>query len=518
MQKAWQGILWTLLGLALVCAMPSDQSLWLDEGYTAPYAQEGDFRSFVDRITADPGSEALRPLGMVSFWLGAKVFGSSEIGLRRVSALWVAVAVILLWRCGQLLGYPWLPALLAVHPFVWYYATDARPYTMLIAMGAGVLYALLAILAGEATTDRGLSILVLFGLLLSATDVLGVLLFAAAVAVVAAVLVGRGWRPRRRHLAAFVVAGVALALLGAYYVATLSRGVETGWEGVWRVSASNLLFAAYEHLGFAGFGPGRYELRQAVLGGDLEGVLQTFARPSAIGLPILAGLYLAMLRRLARRLRAGREGASSQLLGAGAVILLTTAAIFAVSWAARFSFWGRHLAPLCVFVVLVAVVAAHDPSKRGRSLSPLTLALALAWLASSLLLRWHDSHRRDDYRAASGIALAAAENGETVWWVASRLCGEYYGLRFCDPFPVPERGLAAIQAASDRPRQRGRCVVPLESPEAEDLAGLPQADLIVISRPEFYDHRGAIRTHLTTHAFTTVDQPTAFQVLRTPAP
>ena len=77
----------------------------------------------------------------------------------------------------------------------------------------------------------------------------------------------------------------ALALLGLYYLATLARGVVTGWEQVWSVNLGNIAFAAYEHLGFAGFGPSRNELRQVVLTENLGGVVRTFVRPSAIGLP-----------------------------------------------------------------------------------------------------------------------------------------------------------------------------------------------------------------------------------------
>ncbi len=497
--KDQRGLLWTLLGLVLVCAMPSGRSLWLDEGYTAPYARDVDASSFIDRMLSDEGSEALRPLGMLSFWVGAKIFGSSELGLRAVSAMWAAIAVLLLWRTGRMIGGPWLPSLLAAHPFLWYYAGDARPYTMLVAMGAGLLYALVAVLAGGATTDRGLGALLIFGVLVSATDVLGVLLFGPVFGVVVGLLVRQGWRPRSRQLAAFGTSIVILAALGVYYVVTVSRGVETGWEGVWRVGLGNLLFAAYEHLGFAGFGPGRNELRQAVLGGELEAVIQTFVRPSAVGLPILGVLYVVLLLRLARRLRAGLSGRELPLFAVGAVIAMTTAAIFAVSVVVKFPFWGRHLAALCPFIVLFVALAVGGSREHTRSWpDPLTLCLGIVWLVSSLLLRFHDTHRRDDYRSASGIARTAVERGETVWWVASPHCGEYYGLRFCDPPSESE----------------GECVVWLESPDFADLRILPDPDLIVISRPEFFDHRGAIRSRIASNGFAVVEQPVAFQIFR----
>ena len=152
--------------------------------------------------------------------------------------------------------------------------------------------------------------------------------------------------------------------------------------------------------------------------------------------------------------------------------------------------------------MLATALAARGPRQTARSLpGALTLCLAIAWFASSLLLRFHGTHSRDDYRSASSIARAAAASGESVWWVASRHCGEYYSVPFCDSSPARE----------------DRCVVRLESPGARDLDGVPAPDLIVLSRPEFYDHRGVVQSHIATHGFAVVKRPVGFRTLRASA-
>jgi hypothetical protein len=185
------GVIWLLIALALVCVMPSKQSLWIDEGFTVPYAQEDSFARFMARLENEQGSEALMPLGMLSSWAGAKIFGRSELGLRAVSALWAGIAILLFWRTGLLVGIAWLPALLACHPFLWYYAGEVRPYAMVIAMSSGLLYGFATILSSERETSRGLHALLAFGLPLCATQVLGIVPFAVVAGVVSAVLLRR---------------------------------------------------------------------------------------------------------------------------------------------------------------------------------------------------------------------------------------------------------------------------------------------------------------------------------------
>ena len=75
-------VLWLFAALFLVCLMPSNQSLWIDEGFTVQYAYPQSLSGFMNRIYQESGSEALMPFGMFSTWAGAKVFGSLPTGWR----------------------------------------------------------------------------------------------------------------------------------------------------------------------------------------------------------------------------------------------------------------------------------------------------------------------------------------------------------------------------------------------------------------------------------------------------
>ena len=495
------GVVWLVFGLALACLMPSDQSLWIDEGFTVPYAQENNFAGFISRMEREQGSEALMPLGMFSSWVGAKVFGRSELGLRVPSALWAAVAVFLLWRTGVLIGLAWLPALLACHPFLWYYGGEVRPYAMVIAMSAGLLYALVTLLRSEEQTNLGLHMLMLFGLLLCATHILGVVPFAVVAGVAGTRLLKRRWRPRSGDLLALAGSGGALILLGLCYVRVISGGADINWEGPWRVGLSNLLFSGYELLGFMGLGPGRYELRRSAIEHGIGGTLRNFGLAATLGVVVLALLYIMILLRFWKRSRSERPPADRLALVAGFVITVTVGIMFVLCLTVGSPFWGRHLASLLPFVVLAVGAAASakgGTAQRPFNLLPLLLGVTL--LTSSLLVRFHPDHRRDDYRGASRIAGTAIHEGKTVWWAAARTCADYYGVVLCKNDSLDQRA----------------CVVRTANRDSEELKGLPEPDVILISKPELHDTTGAVRGYVEEHRFRLKRRLMAFDVLELP--
>jgi hypothetical protein len=500
MRNKSSGLIWLVLGLALVCLMPSNQSLWIDEGFTAQYAQDDSFAQFMSRLDNEKGSEALMPLGMFSTWAGAKIFGRSELGLRVVSALWAGVTVLLLWRTGVLIGFAWLPALIACHPFLWYHGGEVRPYVMVIAMSSGLLYGFVTILSSGGETKRGLHALLLFGPLLSATYVLGFLPFAAVVGVVGITLLRRRWKPRPRDLLALGISGGALILLGLYYARVISGGADIN-QRPWGVGLNSFLFSGYELLGFMGFGPGRYELRQSAVDRGIGGALQGFSQPSLIGVAVLALLYTLILLRFWKQPRSRRSAAGRPGLLAVLVIALTAGAMFAVCFIAGSPFWGRHLASLLPFVVLVAGIAASGQGGADqRPLNVLPFFLCATLLTSSLLVRFGADHRRDDYRNAARIARLAVQEGKTVWWAAARVSAEYYGVVFCKADPASRRA----------------CVIYTDNRDKEELEALSAPEVILVSKPAFHDTTRAVRSYAEEHRFRLKRRLMAFEVFESP--
>ncbi len=62
--------------------------------------------------------------------------------MRAGNLLWGALALGAMYRVGRRLKLPWLPLLLAIQPYFWFYMNEARPYALEIACGSWLLAAL----------------------------------------------------------------------------------------------------------------------------------------------------------------------------------------------------------------------------------------------------------------------------------------------------------------------------------------------------------------------------------------
>jgi len=126
----------TALGAVLRFATIDRQSFWLDELVTVSLLQL-DFGSMLDAI---PDSEATPYLYYVLAWLWAQVFGLGEVGLRSLSALVGAAIVPVTYGAGAVLvsrraGLV-AAALVSVHPFLIWYAQEARSYSLFALLAA----------------------------------------------------------------------------------------------------------------------------------------------------------------------------------------------------------------------------------------------------------------------------------------------------------------------------------------------------------------------------------------------
>jgi hypothetical protein len=132
-----------LLGAARRLLTGWDPPLWLDEIYTGAIAIQPTFRGLIE----DCLNELSGPVFYTTLWLWEKLAGSSDTALRIPSLVFALAAPVLI----LLYGHPdrrvrqiwaavaalWLPGL--------YYATEARPYSLLFLLGTGqaILFCLL---------------------------------------------------------------------------------------------------------------------------------------------------------------------------------------------------------------------------------------------------------------------------------------------------------------------------------------------------------------------------------------
>ncbi len=126
----------TALGAVLRFATIDRQSFWLDELVTVSLLRL-DFGSMLEAI---PDSEATPYLYYVLAWPWAHVFGLGEVGLRSLSALAGAAIVPVTYGAGAVLVSRRVglvaAALVSVHPFLVWYAQEARSYSLFALLAA----------------------------------------------------------------------------------------------------------------------------------------------------------------------------------------------------------------------------------------------------------------------------------------------------------------------------------------------------------------------------------------------
>lgn len=504
--------LWAVLGFVLLLASLSNDSIDMLEAQTWDYAQRASFPAFCHALRIDPNPESQVPLGMFSFWAWARVFGTGEAAMRSLNLLWAALALAALARVGRQLALPWLPALFAIQPFVWYYTDYARTPLMQMAGGALLLAGTLGYIRKDFLESLNILLLCLGAILLSGANIFGLI---PLVAVTAGLVTLGVWRKVRLPASGKILLFSTLAILaafGLFYASTLLRA--TGGKQLWPVSPANVFFVGYEFLGFQGLDPGRHHLRAIMKGFAPARELLPFA----FGLLLLAATYLTVLaaafkswltrdvcpdspqkeppgKPFPSTLPHGRPLflVPAWLMGLG-VPLLSAFLLFLLACVAGFPFWGSHLAGAFPFWVLaLAITIRWTRQGLWRKAGRLAVRiLVLLLLLSSILIRFSPTHKHDDYRTAATEALRISRTGRTVWWVADHSGGVYYGLPLADP-AIGKPGEIAF--AMNRP------AFPSNTPGA-----------IILSRPDNFDTHGAATRLLAKGGYTKVRELQAFTV------
>src|SRR5437764_3129803 len=133
---------WALLGItagaaALRFSTLGVQSFWHDEAVTVGRVLHPGLGATLREI---PSSEATPPLYYVLAWLWTKVFGTSEAGIRSLSALFGTLTVPVAYLIGARLvsrRAGLLAALaVAVSPLLVWYSQEARAYALLVLTSA----------------------------------------------------------------------------------------------------------------------------------------------------------------------------------------------------------------------------------------------------------------------------------------------------------------------------------------------------------------------------------------------
>jgi hypothetical protein len=485
-----------LAQVAVMALAISNESLWIDEFWTAHFAALGSLRELIDLVLVPSGSQT--PLHFGYYYLWGQWFEPTELALRLANLpLFVAGQLALFWA---LRAYPpvfsaALLAISALHPMVWQYANEARPYIMIYAGVQMMLAYLLHLHArqrmGKTPSPLFSAVFVIGGIVLFGASLLGAFwVFSACV--VAAWLHHRhlDWRYLRRGLHPLLIGMFLLvvSVLFVYYTQSVLRGA--GGSRVSTTSVASLMFAAYELLGLSGLGPGRSDLRTAGLA-----ALVPYAPWLAVGTAVIVFTLFSGLREALRRLE-GRDLAVIAVLAAFPIVVVVASG-FLMHWRVL----GRHLmATLPIVNLLLALGVARWVERRADGRRDRRWILAAVFLlvlaGSAMSMRFAEQHRKDDYRTAAAIALAGVAQGQRVWWAADYVGANYYRLPGRFDYMGELTGVHQPPSCVDLPGVQATANL-----SAACMAGLSLPDVVVFSRPETFDKSGELTAYLQAHGF-----------------
>ena len=263
----WDTGLFLLLQVSIMLLAISRESFWIDEFWNVYFASLESVEQLYAGLSAPYGSQT--PLHFIYGYFWVKFFPASEVGFRLSNLpLFVMGQASLFWA---LRPYPrafvyWFLALCALHPMIWQYANELRPYIMIHA-GAQMILAYILHLHAASSNDTRVSpqasvIFILGSILLFGASLLGVFWVASASVYITYFHYRHlDWSYLKERFMLFFgcVFLVIIGLLTLYYASSLLRG--GGASRLASTTVATLIFDAYELLGLSGLGPGRLELR-----------------------------------------------------------------------------------------------------------------------------------------------------------------------------------------------------------------------------------------------------------------
>lgn len=377
-----------VLAAALRFGFLAHQSFWADEAYTAALVRE----PLPDLVRHIPKTESTPPLYYVVAWAWAKLFGTSEAGLRSLSALVGTATVPIAYAAGrELVGRRAgliTAALVATSPLLVWYSQEARAYALVTLLAAASVY----FFARAFNRARGRPVLWLavVSVLALLTHYYAVLLFA----VEAGILLTRPVLRRQVLWAAAAVGASGLALLPL--VRAQHPGHRTGW-----IDLLPLRGRLEEIPAQFAFGQASLDIRHA----------------SAIAFLAVAALRLGVSFVAVPR----RPAAFAVALAGGSMALALVSKAVGVDF-----FYYRPLVYVWIPVAIAAAAVFASP-RLGRGGVVAAAAFCAGLALCTLAVAARPALQRENWRGAVAL-IGARDPARAVvvapWWPTSAF--EYY--------------------------------------------------------------------------------------------
>ncbi len=345
----------TLAGALLRFSTLHVQSYWLDEVATVNVLH----KSFGGMISGVASGESTPPLYYILAWLWAKLFGTGEVGLRSLSALFgtatIPVAFALARRIAGRRAGLIAAAIAAFNPLLVWYSQEARSY------------ALLVLLTG-----------------------LGLIAFLRALD-----------QPSRRNLAHWAVLGIAA--LATHYYAGFLLGAEAAWL-LWRTPARKDAAVAAGALAACAAALLPLALHQRSSGGanfighsSLARRLAQIPKQFLVGYEGPAQIALTIAAALLVAYALAHVVANRRALVLAGVAVAAVAAALVLALIGPDYLIARNV--IASALPLAAVVAAGLAAARGGVLA--TVALCAIGLVVAIAVDTNERYQRDDWRGAA---------------------------------------------------------------------------------------------------------------------
>jgi 4-amino-4-deoxy-L-arabinose transferase-like glycosyltransferase len=361
----------TALGVAVRFASLGVQSYHHDEVITVWRVIPG---SFIHMLREVKGSESNPPLYYVLAWGWAKAFGTGEIGVRSLSALFGAATVPIAYLIGRelasrragLVG----AAIVAVNPMLIWYSQEARSYALLVFFGAVSL--LFFVRALRTRAGRDLALWALASAFALSSHYFAVFPVAIEAAWLLVALRSR-WRAVLPAIGGVVTVGLALLPL----IAAQSNPKHIGWID------HSLLSTRL------------YETGISFLVGETGHVIAEPPRERYALIPLVL-IGVALLLVALRGSRRERRGAAiATFVGVATVLLAVGAALLGKDYIVE-----RNLLP--ALVPLAAAASVGFAASGARRVGVLCATVLCAyWLAFDIHVTETPNLQRPDFRDLS---------------------------------------------------------------------------------------------------------------------
>jgi len=455
---------WICLGLALVLMglAPSGESFWIDEANSAIMAMQPHLNGWWHAVNQVASDVQMSPY-FFQLWVWEKLFGAAEWTLRCNNLPWILLGIGA-WFVALPRPLKGTFALLCgVSPFLWYYASEIRPYAMLF--GASSL--MFASLYGWATAgpSKGRFLGLGLGGLMAIGASAAALPWVALTFALFAMLLWRS-QPDRSYWGLGLVLAIPATGLTALYLWSFTQGNRASSPEP--SSIGSLLFVPYELLGFTGLGPGRLEMRSLGIGTLKHYLPQLGLLAFGLGAAFWAAFSTAKERIGSRK-----------VLGLVLLAFLPALAVVLLGLKSGLRTTGRHFTPALGLILPVLAFGMGQLWRRKWAGRVTLLVLVICLLGSSIQIRVSARHRKENYRGAARIARQELDAGRKVWWVADSCGASYYG--------VPTSELPADGS------------VQLVHNAIETVKAPP--DVVILSRVDVYDANHVVTQMLAQYKF-----------------